>query len=102
MREKAFFNWRLGGIHLNFPNGNTLSTIWGGGSYSENHDDFGSITNPKAIGSNNVEIMFDCPEELQKKIEKKYNDGDEQPIGYLNIVQWSEIVNLLSKPSKRS
>lgn len=89
----------MGAFHLNFDNGNQLSTTFAGGSYSENHDDFRNFMNPqeKTVESNDCEIMFTCDKNLTKKILKKYNDGDEQPIGYLNITQWTEIVKLLSK-----
>ena len=101
IKEKAFNNFRTNGLHLNFANGNHLSTIWGGGSYSENHDNLRDVIGPTAIQSNDVEIMFDCGEKLKKRIIKKYNEGYDQPIGYLTISQWVEIVNLLNKESKK-
>lgn len=96
---KAFKNTKHNGIHLVFPNGNWLSTIWGVGSYSDNYDifsddvvkDFSTFRE-----SNNVEIMFTCGDRLKKKICKKYNEGSTDPIGYLDITQWLEIVNLLA------
>lgn len=48
------------------------------------------------IESDTVEIMFDCGPKLKKRILKKYNDGSEDPIGYLTITQWLEIVHLLA------
>ena len=98
--EKAFNNFRHNGLHLNFPNGNHLSTVWGGGTYTENYDRFDLISQPIFLESNDVEIMFECSEKLQKKIEKKFNDGGEQPIGRLTITQWLEIANLLAKEQK--
>lgn len=103
--EKAFENIKHNALHLNFPNGNKLSTIWGRGSYTDNHDfTFDESGNIKDfwtfIGSNNVEIMFTCDKKLEKKILKKFNDGDDQPIGYLTILQWVEIVKMLSKELK--
>jgi hypothetical protein len=99
MKEKAFYNWRMGAFHLNFENGNKLSTTFAGGSYSENHSAWREFINPleKPVESNDCEIMFTCDKKLQRKIEKIYNEGIEQPIGYLNITQWTEIVKLLSK-----
>ena len=100
-KEKAFVNVKHNGIHFWFPHGNGISTVWGTGTYSENHDyregkiPFGYNT---FLESNNVEIMIlKCPNKLLKKIEKKYNDGSQQPIGYLNIKKWLEIINMLSK-----
>lgn len=91
---------------MNFPNGNHLSTIWGAGSYSENHDreeDWRTTGNMDGFwSSNNVEIMFYCGEKLKKRILRKYNEGGADPIGYLDIQKWSEIVSLLSKEKKSS
>ncbi len=100
-KEKAFNNFKYNGIHFNFPNGNWLSTIWGNLTYSDNYDV--EITNeyPDAfdrfLQSDTVEIMFTCPSKLKKRILKKYNDGQDDPIGYLGIKEWLEIVKLLSK-----
>ena len=94
-KEKSFFNCKMGSFHLNFENGNQLSTTFSDGSYSENHNQ--QLRATKLVESNDCEIMFTCNKKLQKKIEKKYNDGDQQPIGYLNITKWLEIVKMLSK-----
>ena len=95
--KKSFENFKHNGIYLEFDNGNTISTIWGYGSYTENHDkgDFDTFDSSK-----NVEIMFTCGQKLKKGILKKYNEGDGDPIGYLTITQWLEIVNLLNKEIK--
>ncbi len=101
-KVKSFKNSKHNGIQLKFPNGNWISTIWGAGSYTENHDyteskiPFGYET---FLESDDVEIMVDCPEKLSKKIHKKY-DGDGSVIGHLTITQWLEILNLLAKSSK--
>lgn len=97
--EKAFSNWRNGAFHLNFPNGNWLSTTFSYGSYSENHDAEWPVSNEFVrLESNSCEIMVECPEELHKKIWKKYgSDTDNLVLGYLTITQWFEIVALLSK-----
>ena len=34
----AFTNHKHNGVYLQFPNGNAISTIWGVGSYTDNHD----------------------------------------------------------------
>ena len=107
--NKAFHQHRLNGFALTFPNKNWISTIWGDGTYSENH--WLSTEHPffKQMGmqkyniiydvrlkSDTVEIMIQCGEKLAKRIHKKYG-GDGSVIGHLNIMQWLEIINLLAK-----
>jgi len=98
--EKSFSNWRHNAIHLTFPNGNKLSTIWGVGTYSDNHDldmKLGIDMWSKFLDSNTCEVMIqEAPEKLIKKINKKF-DGDGSVIGYLTMIQWLEIVKMLSK-----
>lgn len=77
-REKSFNNFKHNGLHLTFPNGNFISTIFGIGSYTENHDMYTKME--EFMDSNDVEIMFDCGDKLKKKILKKYNDGENDPI----------------------
>lgn len=105
-KEKSFRNWREGSIHLNFPNGNHISTTWARiYTYSDNYNLDVDYSKPRPIGdridpiveSDTVEIMVSCGDKLKKKILKKYNEGHEQPIGYLPITQWVEIINLLAK-----
>lgn len=105
--KKAFENLKHNCLHLNFPNGNSISTIWGPGSYSENHDAFDDpnefIAKYKTfMDSNDVEVMISCPDKLYKRIARKYNEGsDNSVIGYLNITQWLEILKLISKDPKK-
>lgn len=108
---KAFHNFRHNAFHLNFPNGNFLSTIFGIGTYSDNHAiPSHSISNPGPLNdpnflsnfhtfleSNTVEIMFHCKKTLEKQILKKYNEGNPQPIGRVPLDQWTEIINLLTQ-----
>jgi hypothetical protein len=100
---KAFNNWRHNGIHLTFPNGNSISTVWGIGSYTDNHfliekDPDTAFGYRKFLDSDTCEIMIlKAPDKLIKKIHKKYGDGDNSVIGYLTIKQWLEIINLISK-----
>ena len=107
MKEKAFHSWRVGRFHLNFPNGNQISTVFGDGTYSDNHDSNAETdyllkrtAEMPVFDSQTVEIMFSCGKKLEKKILKKYNEGSQDPIGYLEMPQWLEIVNLLSKEKK--
>jgi len=102
--KKAFHGWDVARFHINFPNGNHISTVWGEGTYSECHDSTAMTdyllkrtTERPVFDSSNVEIMFDCPKSLREYIEKKYNDYNGQPIGYLPLNKWLEIVNLLAK-----
>ncbi len=103
-KKKAFHSWDIGRFHLNFPNGNHLSTIFAEGTYSENYNSramssylFDRTKKRPAFSSDNCEIMFECPEELKKKILEKYNGGEVDPIGYLPQDKWLEIVNLLAE-----
>ena len=99
-KEKAFNNWRHNAIHLTFPNGNSLSTTWAFGTYSENYDmdDIPSIKHWETFRSSNTcEIMIlEAPDNLVKRIHRKYGDGDDSVIGYLTMKEWLEIVRLLS------
>jgi hypothetical protein len=108
-KNKAFNQHKLNGVALTFPNGNWISTIWNDGAYCENHwlsmedpffvemgmEKYNIIHNVK-LKSDAVEIMIRCGEKLSKRIHKKY-DGDGSVIGYLNIMQWLQIINLLAK-----
>ena len=103
-KEKAFNNWKHNAIHLTFPNGNRISTIWGYGTYSDNHDrpdldreSDASLPFNTFMDSDTVEIMvLEAPEKLLKKINKKYGDGD-TVCGYLTMKEWLEVIRLLSK-----
>lgn len=101
-KEKAFNNWRHNSIHLTFPNGNILSTVWGVGTYSDNHD-FDFTPDPSEgfrvfMQSDEVEIsILKAPAKLVKKIMKKYDVENDSVIGYLNMAQWLDIVKMLSK-----
>lgn len=67
------------GFHITFKNGNTISVQIGGGSYSDNHDDFeliGHEHQKKVLGSTTAEIWawgidnkplpnFKCPKGRQ-------------------------------------
>lgn len=105
--KKSFKNVGHNRLHLNFPNGNWISTIWGVGSYTENrYIDRGKYKSfikmyETFMVSDDVEIMIECGGKLKKKIHKKYDkDSDGSVIGHLDIIQWLEIVNLLFKEEK--
>lgn len=102
--EKAFNNFKHNGIHLRFPNGNGISTIWGAGTYSDNYNYIVNTTDDSLgyrtfMSSDTCEVMIlNCPDKLLKKIKNKYQKDDSgSVIGFLTIDKWLEIVKLLSK-----
>lgn len=105
--NKAFRNWREGAIHLNFPNGNQVSTTWANYSYSENYNkDMLLVEETRKYKTDRIdpvkesdtcEILVSCGDRLLKKLEKKYNDGYSQPFGYVKIEDWLDIVNRVAK-----
>ena len=106
---KAFCNHKINGVRLAFPNGNAISTIWGSGTYSENHDyDSGDViknyAEPIEEGSSTVEIMIlNAPDKLVEKIYKHQNENiDNGVIGWVNITDWLWIINQLSAPQAQN
>lgn len=108
--NKAFKTHRVNGVFLTFPNGNTLSTIWGSGSHTENHD-FGfnymgqslnqmmknkankkndQFSNVRSImdafytpierGSNTVEVMPTCSKKVMDILKKKFPENEDEII----------------------
>jgi len=104
MNYKSFANHKHNGVHLKFPNGNSISTIWGRGSYTDNHDfttgkiskDFSTLIEG---GSNTVEIMPNTNNKrLLNKIFRKFNtDPDNSVIGWLTIDDWMWVIQQLYK-----
>lgn len=96
---KSFSNWKHNAIHLTFPNGNRLSTVWGVGTYSDNHNEGWDIDSYRKFRqSDTVEIMIlNAPEKLIKKIQKKYDFVDDSVKGYLTMTEWLDIIKMLSK-----
>ena len=100
-KNKSFMNWRPGSIHLNFANGNHISTAFGAGSYSDNYElsydtKYKPLGKDNLIKSNTCEIMFTCGEKLEKALNKKFNDGEKSPFSYLSIENWAYIVNRIA------
>lgn len=106
-KEKSFSNFRANGLHLNFPNGNQVSTIWGAGTYSDNYNyqeelavkeglsfkDSSQRSYSDLLDANLVETMINCSDALLRRLEKKHNDGNEQPFNRIDIAAWLDIVN---------
>lgn len=91
---------------LHFPNGNRVSTIFGAGSYTENYDEeyptkLEGDNLYRLWQSNDVEIMVSCSKQLHTEIHKKYNKqyeegSDDSVIGGLEILDWIEIISMVS------
>lgn len=95
--EKAFNNWSQNSIHLTFPNGNSISTIWGAMTYSDNYNVFHSGSLNTFMDSDTVEIMIlKAPKKLVEKIQKKYDFEGDTVKGYLTITEWLGILNLFA------
>ena len=101
----AFTNHKQNGVYLQFPNGNAISTIWGVGSYSDNHGyttgdiikDYGKLIE---AGSMTVEITpisddTNLLRRIFRKCDKKM--GDDSVIGWVDITTWLWIINQLAK-----
>lgn len=93
---KSFGSFRANTLHLKFPNGNTLSSIWGYGSCSENYDSDGE--RDAFLQSETVEIMFFCGEDLKKSLCGLL--GGSNPIGHIDMAKWLCVVNLLANEKK--
>ena len=95
-------NFRPNSINFTFSNGNTIDAIFGWGTYSDNHDNYGKLDDAYAamntfMSSSTVESMFNCGPKLQKKIEKKYG---EQPLCRISIDDWIEIAIQIKREKK--
>uniref|UniRef100_A0A6M3LW91 Uncharacterized protein n=1 Tax=viral metagenome TaxID=1070528 RepID=A0A6M3LW91_9ZZZZ len=102
--NQGFINHKHNGVYLKFPNGNAISTIWGRGSYSQNHDyTTGSVIKDFEMlieeGSPTAEIMIDTDNaELRKKIFRKFGVSlDNGVIGWVSIEDWLWVLNRLEK-----
>jgi len=97
----AFTNHRHNGVYLQFPNGNAISTIWGVGSYSDNHNlSFEDYSTLIKKGSMSVEIMpITNNRHLLNRILRKCgkNPDDDSVIGWVDITTWLWILNQLAK-----
>ena len=105
--RKAFTNHVYNGVNLVFPNGNSISTIWRRGTYTENQNfTAGDLMEsyPTLIeeGSSNAEVTITTSNE--KLLNKIYRKCDTEPdngvIGHVDINTWLWILNQLSKDQK--
>lgn len=107
MKVKTFESRKDCQLIINFPDGSKVSSIWGFGSYSDNHmmdiekakkniaeHSFVGTWFNEPIQSNTIEVMYTCVDEKkQKKINKKF--GEDNPLGYLKFDEWLWLINLL-------
>ena len=101
MKNKAFLNHRRSGngFRLTFPNGNSVSTIWGEMTYSDNHDvDFNSDYSIQMLGSDTCECMVTCTPEIHEVLEKEFEEEyDGVILMYLTLDKWLKLINILNK-----
>lgn len=100
--EKSFKNSAHNKIRLTFPNGNSISTIWSRGSYTDNFNLNEDLPLHNAYetfaDSMEVEVMIDCSDKLYGKICRKLDARkDDGVIGHLSIEQWLWTLNQISK-----
>lgn len=114
-KEKAFNNHTNNGIRLTFPNGIRVSTIFGYGSYSDNHDYKPKVDNKATEienimaqfekieeGSNTVEVMiFGATEQFISRLLKEVVGDKYNPVGYINMKQWLKIINRCANYKKQ-
>ena len=86
------------GFHVTFPNGVTLSTQFGSGTYCNNHDfKIGSMQRVDQLESGNAEIaIWDKDGEwLTKQAYKETFDEElhDDVKGYVEIMGWYDILN---------
>ena len=100
--NKSFIQHRDNGFRLNFPNGNSLSTIWGAMTYCDNSNlspEDGDITElfSRKLSSDTVETMPECSEEVKKMLDEAFPEAENGAVfGYLSFDQWLEMVNILA------
>jgi hypothetical protein len=88
-------NNRPNALHFIFNEDFILSAIWGAGSYTVNHD---VINFTEFMSSPNIEVHFlSCPQEFRRKLMRKYKWNGDDPIGYLPVDEFIEILNYCRK-----
>ena len=97
-KEQAFSVHRRNGFYLSFPNGNSISTIWGVATYSQNRD-LGFPEFDKRVDSMDVEIMpCTSDKRLLKRIFRHFDRSpdDDSVIGWVGMTDWLWVVNQLA------
>lgn len=102
---KAFTVHKPNGVLLVFPNGNSLSTVWGSGTYSDNcnwESPDGDITKTYSTrieaGSDTCEVMPNCSELVKKLLDATFPEETNGSIfGYMTFEKWLKMVNILNE-----
>jgi len=99
---KSFTNWRAGALKLDFPNGNSISTTFASGSYSDNYnlslDKWNEpLGKDNIITSNTCEMMVSCGDKLHKRLERKFDCENIGVFPHMTIENWLYITNKVSK-----
>jgi hypothetical protein len=101
MKNKAFLNHRKigNGFRLTFENGNSISTVWGEMTYTDNYDvRFTPDYTTQMLSSDTCECMIDCSNELLDEISNLFPDEiDDRILKYLTLDKWIKLINILSK-----
>lgn len=103
MTKKSFSHHRdkPNGFRLNFQNGNSISTIWNPGTYSDNYDlPYEKMNEP--LDSDTVEVQVTCPELMVEFFELKFPEKCQggNIFERLTLSQWMEMISILAKDYK--
>lgn len=92
---RSFYNHKTNGFHINFANGNSLSTIWGRGTYSDNK--LRELEPLERVGSDTCEVRPGCSTEVKEELDKMFPDNAGDSVyPYVTLEQWIDIVNYLN------
>ena len=102
---KAFTSHKPNGFFLQFPNGNTLSTVWGPGTYTDNYDlhkDFKKFAEefnkPIEKGSNTAETMPGCSTIVKKLLDATFpKESNGSIFAHMSFTNWLKMVNILNE-----
>lgn len=75
-------------IQYHFDNGNVVSIVFGGGTYSDNHMNTKEILNMgdfETYESTTVEVMVNGHYKYEQWFMDNYGDGDNNPVGYIAV-----------------
>lgn len=105
MKTKSFVIHKPNGFFLQFPNGNTLSTVFGAGTYSDNYDwesPDGDISKTYRAtiseGSDTVEVAPGCSELVKKLLDASFPEETNGSVfGHMTFDKWLKMVNILNE-----